>query len=514
MKRLPVLAATVTAAILVAAGCGGGSDSGAGLASLASPQTRIFVEGTVRPSGELKASTDEVAKKVAGVDNLGAFVVEKLEESARGEGEPFDFEKEVEPWLGENAALSWEKGDDDEPLIVVESTDTAATQEFIDNQASESKKPYRETSYEGVDFMVGGKEDNAMGVIGDFLVGAEDEETFRAAVDASSGESLGEQDRFQSAMDGATEGSLADAYVDVGGLLKESGDEIDPQARELLKGAGIDPSDATALASLLPADDRIEVDISSGLGGEEPPHGDASMLLGSLPADSFAAFAVSGFGEQLQEALDSLDESGIPGQVPPGQLKSGLKEAGIDLDRIASSLEDAGVFARGDSKQSLGGALILTTDDSQQASNTVRTIGRFLRNADTPGVTAVTGKASGFSIRSEDLGRKPLVVVAKGSRIAIGYGLAPALSGLASGGGHQLSGTPAYGEAVDALGDTPISAFVNGPAALSLADALVPKSDSDFQEAKRYLRAISSIALGSSSEGDLARAKLIVGLGK
>jgi hypothetical protein len=92
--------------------------------------------------------------------------------------------------------------------------------------------------------------------------------------------------------------------------------------------------------------------------------------------------------------------------------------------------------------------------------------------------------------------------------------LAPALQGVASATGATLSGSAAYEEAVAALGDTPISAFVDGPAALSLAAALVPKSDSGFQEAKPYLRKIASIALGSSSDGELATAKLIVGLKK
>ena len=72
------------------------------------------------------------------------------------------------------------------------------------------------------------------------------------------------------------------------------------------------------------------------LGGEDAARrGDASELLGSLPADSVAAFASADFGERSSEAIDSIDEKGIPGEVPPNQLKSGLKEAGIDIDKIA-----------------------------------------------------------------------------------------------------------------------------------------------------------------------------------
>lgn len=512
MRRLQLItAAAVLSALGLATGCGGGSDSSSGLAALAAPTSRIFVEGEVRPSGSVKSNADQVAQTVGGIDNLGDFIVEKLEEEAANEGEPFDFEKEVEPWLGEKGALAWENGDDDEPLLAVETTDPEAAQGFIDHQASTSDEPYEDGSYEGVDFKVGGKDDNAVGVIDEFLVVAEDEQDFKAAVDASSGESLGDEDRFREAIDSAKEGSLADAYIDVGGLIKESGDAIDPQARQLLQGAGIDPSEATAVASVIPNSDNVEVDLSSDLGGEEAPSGDASELLGDMPAGSFAAFAVAGFGNQLQEAIDSLDKSGVPGEIPPGQLKSGLKQAGIDLEKIASSLKDAAVFAQGSNESSLGGALVLSTDDPEQASETVSGIGTLLRATQTPGVSAISGKATGFSIHDEELGRQPLVVVAAGERIAIGYGAKPTLLGVAEG-GRKLAETPAYEEAVEALGGMPISAFVDGKGALKLARALVPESDTDFREAVPYLRKISSIALGWGSEGEVATAKLIVSL--
>jgi hypothetical protein len=138
----------------------------------------------------------------------------------------------------------------------------------------------------------------------------------------------------------------------------------------------------------------------------------------------------------------------------------------------------------------------------------------LLRQVNVAGVTALSGKNSGFSVRSDDLGDKPLVVAAREGRIAIGYGLAPTLAGLAteSGKGRTLSDNPAYDDAVAALGDTPIGGFASGPAALRLADSLIPNSDSDFNEAKKYLNSIRFLALGSASQEDLATAKLIVGL--
>jgi hypothetical protein len=513
---LPVLAA---AAAIAVAGCGSSSDSSSSdPASFAAPGSLVFVEGKVKPSGSVKSNTDAIAQTVAGVDNLGEFIVEELESSASDDGEPFDYAKEVEPWLGEKAGVAFKglkDGDLTEPLIAIDTTDTAATQKFIDNQSGESKDPYKDASYEGIDFKVGGSEGNAIGIVGDSLLIAEDEAGFKAAVDASQGESLADEARFTDTISAASDGSLADAYVDVGGLIDQSsGDGISPQAQEVLKSAGIDPSEATAVASVVPGSEQVEIDLSSDLAGEEAPSGDVSELLGTLPGDSFAAFAVSGFGDQLEEAIDNLDSTGIPGSLPPNQLKSTLKAAGIDLDKIAASLDDAAVFAQGDSKSSLGGALVLTSS-SNEAAKTVANIGVLLRNTQTPGVTAVSSSgASGFSVRSAELGDKPLVVVAKGDRVAIGYGLAPALQGLASESGETLADSSNYKAAVSSLGSTPISAFVDGPAALSLAESLVPRDETEFQEAKPYLKKIDYVGIGTGKDGDLATAKLIVGVGK
>jgi hypothetical protein len=509
---LPVL--VVCAPLALLAGCGDDSPSASDPASLAPADTLVYVEGAVRPTGSLKSDVDSAAEKIAGIDNLGDFVVEELESEAQEEGEPFDFEAEVEPWLGERAGISFadlEDGDLSEPVIAVESTDAEATQDFIDSQAEQSDEPYRDASHEGVDFKVGGEEDQAVGLIGDFLVIADSEAEFKEAVDVSEGDSLADEERFERAIAEVTEGSLADVYVDVGGLIERSGDEIDAQARQALQNAGIDPSDATAVASIVPGAEEIAVDLSSDLGGEDPPSGDPSELLGSLPASSFAAFAVAGFGEQLKEGLDNLDEEGIPGEVPPGQLKKGLRQAGIDLDSFAGSLQDAGVFAVGNSERSLGGALVMTSEGSE-ASNAIANLGGLLRGAGVAGVTALRGGTAGFSVRDEELGDKPLVVAAKGERVAIGYGLPATMTALAPPTGRTLADSPAYQDAEAALGGTPIAAFADGPAALRLADSLIPASEADFEEAKRYLRSIAYLALGSASEGDLATAKLIIGL--
>jgi hypothetical protein len=521
-RTLLVSAALLVAAIPVLGGCGGGGSSASDLAGLVPPKSLLYVEGTLRPSGSLKSNVDSIAHRVAGVDNLGELIVERLESSARDEGEPLDFEREVEPWLGEKAAAFFEGFDGSNFTgygVLVETTDVGATQSFIDKRAKDGRYPEKDGSYEGFDYTTDTHDYKpVVGIVGSFLLVAEDVDAFESAVDAFEGEALADEDRFSNLISKAPEGSLANVYVDVGALAKPASDVVerrglDPQVLQALEGAGINAGEATAVASVVPKADGVEVDLSSDLGGEKPPSGDATELLGSLPATSFAALAASGFADQVKEAIDNLDASGVPGTTPPHQLKKGLKQLGIDLEGIADSLEEGGAFAVGNSRESLAGALVLTTGNSK-AMESVANIGKLLRGVEIAGVTALSGKVSGFTVRNDELGDKPLVVAAKDRRLAIGYGLPATLTALRAEAGKTLSDTPLYEEAVSSLGGTPISGFADGPAALRLADALVPKSEQGFQDAKPYLKAISFLALGSAGEGDLATAKLMVGLEK
>lgn len=516
--RLVFLVAAATA-VLPIAGCGGGGEgSGSDPATLAPPKSPLFIEAAVQPEGELRSNVESLAESLAGVDDLGGLIVSELESSASSSGGEFDYAQEVEPWLGEKGGLFFREydGDDFEGYgVAIQTTDTAATQDFIDEQSDSSDEPVTDGSYEGSDFKVQSDDGTTIGLVGDFIAIAEDEKIFKAMVDASGGESLADEDSYAATVAAAPGDSFADVFVDIGELIEQSGGSIDPEAKQFLDSAGIDPAEATAVASLIPGSDQVEIDVSTDLGGENPPSGDASALLGSLPADSVAAVASADFGARFGEALDQIDANGIPGEIPPGKFKSTLKEGGIDVEKIAAAVGDLGVFAEGSSERSLAGAAVLTTKGSKEATNTVSNIGLLLRATNTPGVTAISGKASGFSIRSEDLGPKPLVVAAQGERIAIAYGLPAATRALATDSANTLADAPAYKEAVSALGGTPISGFVDGSEALDLAAALIPADDEDgFREARPYLTKIDYIAIGAGSAGDLATVKLIAGIGK
>lgn len=515
---LPALLLAVAA--LLVAGCGGGGESSSSgdPASIAPPNAPLFIDFKVRPEGEMKASIDGLAKKIAGIDNLGALIVSQLEDSAAEEGQGFDYEKEVEPWLGEEGGVFLREpgeGTFNGYGAALQTTNEDEAKSFVEKQEKSDREAPKEGSYEGVDFWVSAEGGQTVGVFDGFVVFADGEATFREMVEASNGESLAGESGFTDAIANAPGESAANVFVDIGGLIRRSEAEgkVDQKTKLFFEDIGFNLDEGTLVASLIPGSDNLEIDVSSNATGEHPPAGGSSAMLGSLPKSSVGALASAEFGKRFNEGIDQLDEQGIPGQVPPHQLKKALKQEGIDLESIASSIGDVGLFVTGNSRRSLGGALVLDAENAQQAKNTVSNLGLFLRASGTPGVTAIGGEAGGFSVRSSELGRQPVVVVAKGSRIAVGYGRASALAALQEN-GETLAESPAYKEAVSALGSTPISGFVDGPAALKLASALVPSGDEGFRQAKTYLTKIDYVAIGSEASGELASAKLIVGVGK
>jgi hypothetical protein len=512
--RLVLLLALATAAIaLIAAGCGG-DDAGSDVATVAPAGSPLYLEGVIRPEGELSENVQALAKNLAGVDNLGELVVEELEQSALDSGESLDFEKEIDPWLGEKAGMAF-RGYDGEDfngyVVAIETTDSGAAEEFIDQQATSEDGPATDASFEGVDYKVEKDDGQAIGVVDGMLVFAEEEAAFNAAIEAAEGESLAEQAPFTKAMGGVASGGLATVFVDIGLLIESSGGTIDPETQQFLETAGIEPKEATAVASLVPGSDQVEIDFASDALGANTPAGDTSKLLGEMPGGAFAAAAAPAVGGRLGEAIDSFDKTGIPGEIPPNQFKKALKSAGIDLDQISASIGDVAVFAEGNTERNLTGAMVIETTGEQEGTNTVANIGLFLREAGVAGVTALSGNATGFSIRSDDFGGEPLVVAAEGERIAISSGLAASALALRAGEGSTLSSNPEYKEAAAALGDTPISAFVNGPAALALARNLAPPDELFNFTALPFLDKVAYVAAGTGTSGDLATARLIVG---
>ena len=292
--------------------------------------------------------------------------------------------------------------------------------------------------------------------------------------------------------------SLADVYVDVGTLIEQAGGSVDPQALKVLKAAGDRPdrSDGPGQrrAGLRPDRDRPQ---------QRPRRREAAQrrrlraCSAPCPPTPSPPSPSPGFGEQLKEAIDSLDAEGIPGTVPPHQLKKRpeAKPASTSKRSPARSRTPAS-SPSATSENSLGGALVLTDQRLQGERRGRRQHRSAAARLHVAGRDRAGGKASGFSVHSPELGRKPLVVVAKDERIAIGYGLAAYPAAALGGSGRALSRQPQPTRKRPRRSAAPRSAASStGRQRCAWPNRSCRRPTQSFQEAKPYLAKVAYVAL-------------------
>lgn len=498
-----------TAALTLAA-CGdddGGGGAGADLASVVPAGTPVYVQAAVKPEGELKSNIETLVDNVAGI-NPGSAIVSQIDAGLSEQG--FTFEDDIDPWLGENAAIyisGFEGSEVESGALVVETTDPDAAQDFVDRAAKASGNEITEEEFEGVQYQSDGE--FAVGLVDDMLVGG-NPEGFEAAVTASSGDSLADDSRFSDTLDAAPSESLADVYVDLEAFIKAVQTDLDPETSRFFESLNVteQTKDATALASLVPGSDRVEIDVRTNAGAEGFESADLSDFISSFPAGSFAAFATPNVGDQIKTSIEQLDETGIPGSLPPGQLRQQLQQVGVNLDDLANAVGDVGIFVEGTSLRELGGAVVVTTEDPQALTDLLDTA---VKQASQAGATGFQKVQGGFEIRSEDLGSKPVIVKVEGDRMVIAYREESADAAL-SGASEDLSSNAAFGQATDALEGADLAGFVDFAPILQLAENLGAAEDPDYAIARPYLEKLAYLAIGSGKEGDFVTSKIILGL--
>ena len=135
-----LLAGLAALTALALAGCGGddGGGSSGDLAGYTPQNVPVYVEGTIRPEGELRDNVESLVSSVAGIDDPGKRIIDEINsELGAGEGENgsgLTYEEDIEPWLGEEAAvfLGDFSGDDEKSGVIVSTTDSEAAQGFLD----------------------------------------------------------------------------------------------------------------------------------------------------------------------------------------------------------------------------------------------------------------------------------------------------------------------------------------------------------------------------------------------
>ena len=194
-------------------------------------------------------------------------------------------------------------------------------------------------------------------------------------------------------VDAAPDGSLADVYVDIGGLIDSRAATIDPTRSSSSRAPGSTRGSdrgGQPRAGLRPGRDRPQQRPRR----RGPAHRRRLRLLGSMPADSFAAFAVGRLRQAARGSDRQTRRRRDPGEIPPHKLKSSA-EAGRHRPRKDRRLVgDARRLRRRQQRGNLGGAARPDHQGRRRSDRTPSpTSAPCCAPPAPPGVTAISGNA-------------------------------------------------------------------------------------------------------------------------
>jgi len=502
-RRLAVLAAAALA--IPIAGCGSSDDSssggGAGDPAKAIPASASFyLEATVRPTGKQRADLEAALGKILRTNDPGAKITALIDKSSDN-GQTYA--KDIEPWLGQKAAVAVTGFTAGKPdwAVVINSTDDDKARKSLEGDKDYSVK----RSYEGVDYRVNPKERDAQGVVDGFAIdGSENGFKQVAHLLKKGGDSLATNVDLRDARD-KVGGDPGFMFVDLQGLLRSvagtAGSSLSPSQLSAVNGifkrfrafgVGIG-ADAQAI--------RLNV-ATLGEGGGTGNGPGSALPLDKAPGESWLAFTQSDIGKSIQGVLDSLKSGSTGDQITQFETATGLNVK----DDLLSWMGDAGLFVEGDSVPALGGAFVIQSTDPAKTRTAIAKIKGLLRQFNTKIGPAPVGASDGFSL-GVGAGSKRVLIGLAGSRFVIAYGDKAFRDAVHP--SSTLSSSANFKGASGLLGGSTKPSFYLDFQTLTRFISLVAGNDQDFAKAKPYLDAFTAVIGGGSGD---RKAEIAIGL--
>ncbi|MFL5847806.1 MAG: DUF3352 domain-containing protein, partial [Solirubrobacteraceae bacterium] len=359
-----LLAACVAVPAGILVGCGGGdndsSSADVGPAAAAPANAAVYLDATLKPTGQAETDAKAALSKVMDTADPGSKIVSLLQDSAKSEGHPVNYQQDVAPWLGEKVGLFFTSlaGDNPPATIVAQATDPAAALAFARKATGATETSPAPQTYNGVSYQADPTEaGNVFGTVGDFLVEG-DQAGFKAAVDAQKGDSLGDDGDFKDSLDQLPGDRLGTFYTVPKTLIDSIGDQIDQSSRALFEKYAGDAAEEPVSGALTASASSFDLEFVGGNSGIETPE---SALVADVPADSWLAFGLGNLGDAAKRTVEQLKDAGIP------NLEQGIAQiqqaTGASIDELTGALGDAALYVRGTTEPTLNGALVIQTKD-------------------------------------------------------------------------------------------------------------------------------------------------------
>jgi len=523
-RLISLLLALATAALLVS-GCGddgGGDDdatSSADLARFAPAGAIAFGQIAVRPEGGLSDSVNDILDRFPDGDRLGDELIKSLNESLAEDD--LTYEENVEPWLGENVGgfitgLRFNSSGEpdvsgDQAAIVIETTDEERAREELVAAAEADGKVSTET-YKGIELsdQTSGEDPGTIAVFDGVAVVGGGPAAVRAAIDASTADSLSSNTAIADFLGERQGDSLGVAYADVEAVfdsLQRSGAVSKQQLDSIRKTYG-SGADQPFLAGLDVGSDQVSLDFAAGAGEDGGLSPEESSLVQSLPDDAWAVLGLGDIGTYVDKVTDQLGSLGGQ-EFSTEQLDRVLRrQAGFSLDDL-SVLGDAAFFASGESILELQVGGVFEAAPGAARDRLLNALRRGVRSSGQAQVRplGVEG-AEGFSATPSDF-PAPINFATRGDKLVIAVG-DTATETLLDGGGSSEAVDTARG----ALGgdDFAVTMALQMAPVIDLVQNSGGGDDSDFAEVRGYLEQFSTIAAGSRTEGDQTLFRIVAEL--
>ena len=362
-----LLVACVAVPAAVIAGCGGSggssSDADVGPAAAVPASAALYIDGTVKPTGQAQTDAKAALGKVLDTADPGGKIVSLLEGQAKSNGHPFDYQQDVAPWLGEKAGFFFtDLGENAQKgAAVIETTNPEASLAFARKISGATATNPAPQTYNGASYQTEPDDPtNVFGTVGDFLVTG-DVTGFKAAVDAQKGDSLGDDSDFKDSLDQLPGDRLGTFYTVPKTLIDSIGSaQFDQQSRALLEKSAGESLDKPVSGALTASADSFDLEFVGGANGVETPE---SSLVADVPGDSWLALGLGDLGDTAKRTLQQLKDSGIPNiEQALSQVESAT---GASVDQLTNALGDAVLYVRGTTQQTLNGALVVHTNDPE-----------------------------------------------------------------------------------------------------------------------------------------------------
>ncbi len=510
MRLHRLYSAFVVVVALAASGCGSSSSSSAGAdpAQVIPASSIFYAEAVVRPEGAQKENVDKLLSRFGQGGDVTGKLRAVIDEGLRSEDKNASYDQDIAPWLGQRIGVGVTDvaSDDTGYIIAAVVKDAGKAEAFLKSQTKGAKAG----SYKDTDYVNDG--DTTFGLVGDFLVAAGSPAELKQAVDAQHGVSLGDSDRFKTAIDKLPQERLGAAYVDLKRLpaliaaQPDAGPAAGAIARKLFGSGPPFTAALTATADSATIESRFGAKGLGGLGllGPLGTTGKSTPLVRDIPEGAFAVFGAAGVGASLKGTLETF-AGAFGGAALTGQLE---QQTGVNLDRdIFSWLGDVAVFARGTSVRDINGAIVISVTDEGAARAAIPRLVTAAKRSGAPVQGAsVAGADQAFSVPVPQA-PGPVVLAQKGDRVVVALGEATAAEALNP--TKTIDDSGLYGRAKDAIDGVDPSLILDAPPILEL---IGPYADNEpgYAKAKPYLDMLDLIATGSEKDGDELRSVFTV----